>query len=131
MGISAWLIMGDFNMIRRQSERTGLTFNHIISSRFNSFIRNNQLMELSLPDRKFIWARSLNSSSQALLDRVLCSTTWNAHFNLSKLSSLPRTYSDHNPIILDTQAIVFHHSKLIRFDKSWLEFEGFYELLSS
>ena len=88
-------------------------------------------MEPSLSDRKFTWARSLNSTSQALLDRVLCSISWNSHFNSARLTSLPRTYSDHSPIILDTQAIVFPPSKIIRFDKSWLEYEGFYELLSS
>ena len=66
LGIDAFLILGDFNMIRRRSERTGNSYNHVISSRFNSFIRTNDLMELSLSDKKFTWARSLNSSSQAL-----------------------------------------------------------------
>ena len=68
LGIDAFLILGDFNMIRRRSERSGNSYNHVISNRFNSFIRNNDLMELSLSDKKFTWARSLNSTSQALLD---------------------------------------------------------------
>ena len=131
LGIDAWLIMGDFNMIRRRSERTGNTFSHVISSRFNAFIRNNSLMELILSDRKYTWARSLNSSSQALLDRCFCTNAWNAHFTLAKLSSLSRVYSDHNPLLLDTQAVVFPISKLIKFDKTWLEYDGFYDLVVS
>jgi hypothetical protein len=88
-------------------------------------------MELSLSDKKFTWARSLNSTSQALLDRCFCSTSWHSHFNLSKLSSLPRAYSDHIPLILDTQAVVISHSKSIKFDKSWLDHDGFYDFVSS
>ena len=93
-------------MIRRRFEKSGFSFGHVISSRFNSFIGDNELMELSLFDRKFTWARSLNSTSQALLDRCFCSDSWNSHFTLVKLSSLPREYSDHNPLILDTKTVV-------------------------
>lgn len=64
-------------MIRR-SEKSGFSFGHVINSRFNSFIGDNELMELSLFDRKFTWARSLNSTSQALLDRCFCSDSWNS-----------------------------------------------------
>lgn len=45
---------------------------------------------------------------------------------MAKLSSLSREYLDHNPLILDTKAVVISPSKTIRFDKTWLAYGGFF-----
>lgn len=82
-----------------------------------------------MSDRKFTWANSVHSTSQALLDRAFCSVEWEAHFPTHNLTSLPRFMSDHNPLILQTSASIFNSSVPIRFQKSWLAQEGFTDLM--
>lgn len=45
LGCDALLICGDFNMIRKRSEKIGKSFNHVVSSRFNTWISDLQLIE--------------------------------------------------------------------------------------
>lgn len=79
LGHTAWLIGGDFNLIRARSEKTGASFNYVLSNRFNDVISNLTLIELPLSNRKFTWARSITSPSKALLDRFLCTSDWLDH----------------------------------------------------
>ena len=102
---------------------------YVLSSRFNACIADLELLEISLNDRKFTWARSVSSNSNALLDRFFCTTEWNSHFHNSGAFSLPRIQSDHNPIIVSTQAVSFRGNKFIRFEQDWLHQDGFSELV--
>lgn len=128
-GIDAWLLIGDFNLIRTRSEKIGPSFNIALSNRFNSILARMQLLEISLSDRKFTWSKSVHSPSQALLDRAFCSVDWEAHYPSYHLSSLPRFMSDHTPLILQTSAPVFNTSTTLKFEKTWLAQEGFVELM--
>ena len=119
----------NFNDLRNRSEKTGPSYNYILSNRFNSLISNLNLIDLALTDRKFSWSRSITSNSKALLDRYLCSTNWFSHYPNTIITSLPRIYSDHNPLILQTDSISTISRKTIRFEKSWITHEGFTELL--
>lgn len=130
-GIAAWLLTGDFNLIRYRQEKIGPSFNIALSNRFNSLISTLQLLEISLYDRKFTWSKSINSTSQALLDRVFCSVEWVSHYPAHNLTSLPRFMSDHNPLLLQTSAPIFNSTAPIRFERTWLAQEGFIALLTS
>lgn len=93
LGPSAWLICGDFNLIRSRSEKQGPTYNFVLSSRFNSLIASLELVELPLLDRKFTLFRSPSSPSKALLDRFLYTSDWLSLFPAAIVHSLPRCYS--------------------------------------
>lgn len=129
LGPLAWLACGDFNLIRSRNERQGPSFNISLSNRFNNLISDLHLIELPLHNRKFTWARSASSTSKALLDRFFCTHSWLQHYPTSLVTSLPRTFSDHNPLLLHTSSISTYHSNSIRFEKTWLEQEGFINLL--
>lgn len=129
LGPSAWLICGDFNLIRNRAEKQGPSYNFILSNRFNNLIANLNLIDYHLTDRKFTWARSISSPSKALLDRYLCTTDWFSHFSNSIVTSLPRAFSDHNPIILHTDSLTTTQNKIIKFEKTWLTQPGFTELI--
>jgi hypothetical protein len=92
----AWLIGGDFNVVRFRTERKGLFFNHSISRKFNSFISHNQLIDLKPTDRSYTWTNKRIRPSFALLNRFLCSITWENKFPDSTSKSLPRYQFDHN-----------------------------------
>lgn len=117
-GIDAWLLAGDFNLIRRCDERIGPSFNIALSARFNALLSRLQLFEIPFVDRKFTWARSASSISRALLDRVFCSTEWEHHYLSHRLSFLPQFMSDHNPLILHTNSHVFKTTIPIRFERA-------------
>lgn len=72
LGPPSWLLFGDFNLIRFRLEKQGPSYNYSLSSRFNGLISDLSLIDCPLNDRKFTWARSLSSTSKALLDRFLC-----------------------------------------------------------
>lgn len=131
LGPSAWLICGDFNLIRSRFEKQGPTYNFVLSNRFNSLIASLDLVELPLLDRKFTWSRSPSSPSKALLDKILCSSDWITLYPAAIVHSLPRCYSDHNPLIPNASSIQTFHRSPIRFDKTWLSKEGFPELVIS
>lgn len=131
LGPPVWLVFGDFNIIRKRSERQGPSYNFILSNRFNTIISNLNLIEAPLTDRKFSWSRSLASTSKALLDRFFSAPEWNAQFPHSIVTSLPKIYSDHNPIILQTNSITIQTSTILRFEKSWIDKEGFIDLIYS
>lgn len=66
----------------------------------------------------------------AAIDRVLSSTSWDAHFPLTTLHALPRVGSDHAPLLLDSG---YNNNKLnrpFRFEKWWLSQPGFRELVA-
>jgi hypothetical protein len=100
LGYDSWLLFGDFNFIRKISETTGSSYQYAINNKFNQFIYNENLMELQLIDRQFTWAKSCTFPTTALLDRFLCSISWNNHFNTTIVKSIPGISSNHNPIIL-------------------------------
>lgn len=100
-----------------------------MSNRFNNLIADLTLIELPLHNRKYTWARSSTSSSKALLDRFLCTSSWLNHYSSSLVHSLPRVHSDHNPLILQTDSITTTINKNIKFDKNWLNQEGFIDLV--
>jgi hypothetical protein len=103
------------------------TYQFKVSNKFNSFINDAQLLELNLRDRFFTWAKSSTSLVKALLDRFLCSISWNYHFANTIVTFLHCFASDHNPLILCTaHKMVSTH--IFRFEKSWIEHPDFFDL---
>jgi len=73
-----WCFCGDFNAIRRRSERVGSRGRDGLSSEingFNSFIDANFLLDVPLVDKKFTWFNS-NGKAKSRLDRVLVTEEW-------------------------------------------------------
>jgi hypothetical protein len=115
-------------MVRFRSERKCLTFKHTISRKFNSFVNNKQFIYLKHNDRSYKWSNLRIIPSFALLDRFLCSTSWENEFSLCISKSLPRYQLDHNVLILNTSYNNRQqNNEITRFEKSWIgnvEFES-------
>ncbi|GJX61597.1 RNA-directed DNA polymerase, eukaryota [Tanacetum coccineum] len=117
------IIMGDFNEVRRKSERFGSAFNVQGAVMFNSFIANAVLEEIPLGGSSFTWChKSANKMSK--LDRFLISENLFNSFLDICATSLDRFLSDHRPILLresnyDYGPIPF------RYFNHWVELDGF------
>ncbi|GJY45517.1 RNA-directed DNA polymerase, eukaryota, partial [Tanacetum coccineum] len=93
------LIMGDFNEVRRKTERFGSVFNVQGADMFNTFIANAGLEEIPLGGSSFTWCHK-SATKMSKLDRFLISENlFNSYPDICA-TSLDRFLSDHRPILL-------------------------------
>jgi hypothetical protein len=96
------LIGGDFNILRRDSDKNKPGGTNKWSSLFNSIIDVHELIELDLSGRHFTWSNNRNPPTYEKLDRFLVSPEWDLHYNNVNVIGLTRSFSDHVPLCLKT-----------------------------
>ncbi|RVX05721.1 Transposon TX1 uncharacterized 149 kDa protein [Vitis vinifera] len=114
-----WCVGGDFNVIRRISEKLGeskLTFNMRC---FDEFIRESGLLDPPLRNAAFTWSNMQADPICKRLDRFLFSSEWDTFFSQSFQEALPRWTSDHSPICLETNPLKWGPTPF-RFENMWL-----------
>ncbi|XP_071718032.1 uncharacterized protein [Rutidosis leptorrhynchoides] len=118
----AWIICGDFNEVREESDRFNCEFLEYRARRFNDFIASNSLMEIPLGGRNFTRV-SDDGVKFSKLDRFLVSDK--CHFIWSDLTAvaLERKFSDHCPIVLKDDERNFGPKPFKVFD-AWFTDEG-------
>ncbi|XP_066323287.1 uncharacterized protein [Miscanthus floridulus] len=62
-----WLIMGDFNLIYKASDKNNLNLNRRLMGKFRAALDDCELMEICLQNRKFTWS---NERENPTLDTV-------------------------------------------------------------
>ncbi|XP_057436703.1 uncharacterized protein LOC130729089 [Lotus japonicus] len=100
---SLWCLGGDFNSVRSEDERRGITVNSGPQRRdmveFNRFIEEMEVLDLPLSGRKYTWVRP-NGQAQSKIDWFLLSLEWLAKWPHSVQLGLNREFSDHCPVLL-------------------------------
>ena len=117
-------------MIRESCEKNTGNINQHWDDLFNDWINKFSLMELKNAGRRYTWANNQDNLVMALLDRVFMSTCWDAMFPARNVTSKPRVGSDHTPLIVDTGAIIAPRIRQFRFEKWWLQVDGFDQLVA-
>jgi hypothetical protein len=115
----AWLIIGDFNLIRYSHEKNSNNFDRALSATFNAMIQSLAWFELPLLDRRFTWTNGQENPVLARLDRAFFNNDWDLVFPDSALTSLPRPTSDHHPLMIMASTTIPNPSHF-RFENSWL-----------
>ena len=69
----AWLLFGDFNVVRYPCERLGYDYFSPAMFAFSDFIERNFLVDLPLQGASFTWFRDSIPSSMSRIDRTLVS----------------------------------------------------------
>lgn len=118
-----WILCGDFNFTRCQSERKGKNWSLKTTSMFNDLIRHLEVLDLPLKNQAFTWSNLQSCPTLAELDRFLISTEWDQQFPLSDVVAIPRITSDHCPILLSTG--FRPKPKLFRLEEIWLQNDDF------
>jgi exonuclease III len=124
-----WVMVGDFNDILSSEEKWG--GNRPSASRmaeFHACINSCSLIDLGFSGPKYTWTNSQDVSSLIMqrLDRALANPEWRFLFPEANVTHLPRTHSDHCPILL-----TLHHnpisslSRPFRFESIWLSHPDF------
>jgi exonuclease III len=114
-----WFLVGDFNLIRRSSDRNKSGGNIQDMLRFNAVISNLRLEELKLNGNKFTWTNKQQSPLLKRLDWFFTSTSWMTNYPGSAVTTLSRDISDHSPCLISITTDI-PRSKVFRFENYWL-----------
>ncbi|KAK1291915.1 hypothetical protein QJS10_CPB17g00785 [Acorus calamus] len=123
-----WCILGDFNITRFSEERnadTGVTQD---MERFSDWINLEGLLELPLANLAFTWSNMREAPSMAKLDRFLICTEWDEAFPECEVMGLPRSISDHVPILMRSMAQP-RRAQNFKFESWWCDCEELEELV--
>ena len=125
-----WCVGGDFNVIRRSSEKLGDSSLTSSMRDFDDFIRDYELLDPPLRNAPFTWSNMQESPVCKRLDQFLYSNEWEHFFPQSLQEVLPRWTLDHWPMVLDTNPFKWGPTPF-RFENMWLQHPSFKECFSS
>jgi exonuclease III len=102
-----WLTGGDFNLICSEADKNNQNIDRAMMGRFRRWINDMNLKELPLHGRRFTWSNGHNNPTLVRLDRVFCSVEWEEAFPDCLLQSSATQDSDHCPLILGLQDLIW------------------------
>ena len=115
---------GDFNVIRKVTEK----FNSLTITRsmreFDSLIGELEFVDPSPTNAKFTWSNFREHPICCKLDRFLFTNEWAEGFQCYGRELEVRVASDHSPMVLDTTPTRWGPT-LFRFENAWLEHKQF------
>ncbi|WMV32127.1 hypothetical protein MTR67_025512 [Solanum verrucosum] len=127
-----WLIGGDFNVVLNSEEKIGgLPVNDVDCEDLGNCISSSDLTEVQFKGSPFTWwnGRVGNDCIFEKLDRVLINQQMQDWFNHTEVEHLPRTGSDHAPMLLQYEVTEDRHRKPFRFLKFWTDNGSFKEIV--
>lgn len=130
-----WLAAGDFNETVCMSERNGVggTEMQRRCRNFANWIENNGLIDLGCSGPAHTWFRgnTVDTFKSARLDRGLVNEEWRLRFDDGSLRNIPKSCSDHCPILISTTgfAPMPRALKPFRFQATWLNHDKFHEFV--
>ncbi|KAJ0972477.1 hypothetical protein J5N97_020436 [Dioscorea zingiberensis] len=129
-----WILAGDFNAILNTDEHRGGCFDHysLKSKFFNQFISDNHLFDLGFIGSPYTWCNNQLGLARrwARLDRILANNDWLTKFDSYFVKHLPRTASDHSPLLLTAKFYSHQRQRVFRFDNYWLEYDACHSYVS-
>ncbi|KAL7174503.1 hypothetical protein ACSBR2_033704 [Camellia fascicularis] len=138
-----WMVAGDFNDYSSSADKRSLlshqgqtsSQSQRRSQKFTDRVNNCNLMDLGCVGPRLTWTNNRKgwANTMVRLDRALCNTEWRTLFPEGYVRSLPRTYSDHSPLIVHTQGTNSSHpsSKSFKFQAAWITHEGFQAIVEN
>ncbi|PNT64030.1 hypothetical protein BRADI_4g23684v3 [Brachypodium distachyon] len=102
--VGPWAVLNDFNLTLCSSDRSNANLNASEAARFVSCLSSLQLLEIPLLGRSFTWSNQQESPILVRLDRMFVNLDRSSCFPNSTLSFLPRSTSDHVPLVLSVSS---------------------------
>ena len=119
-----WLVLGDFNLIRRPENRNKEGANLAEILMFNEVISDLGLNEIFLQGRKYTWSNKQTSPLLEKLDWAFTSNSWVLKYPNTTMTALDMSPSDHCPCIISISSHI-PKSGTFRFENYWLRQENF------
>jgi exonuclease III len=76
-----WLIVGDFNLIYKASDKNNLNLNRRLMGKFRAALDDCELLEICLHNRRFTWSNERERPTLVRLDRAFCNADWELTFS--------------------------------------------------
>lgn len=125
-----WIILGDFNLIRKPEDRNkpggSMTEMHM----FNEAISLLGLNEIVLQGRKYTWSNMQPSPLLEKLDWFFTSASWNLTYPNTSAKALDMMPSDHTPCLISFSTAI-PKSKVFRFENYWLLSDEFLDVVNN
>nr|GEX35750.1 RNA-directed DNA polymerase, eukaryota, reverse transcriptase zinc-binding domain protein [Tanacetum cinerariifolium] len=124
-----FIIFGDMNEVRDESERYGAIFSRTEAQTFNSFIDDAGFIDLPLGGRSYTWMNKAGTK-MSKLDRFRVSNSVMDAFSDLKATALARGWFDHIPLMLHSEKVDYGHVPFKIFH-SWMQRDGFEEVIKT
>lgn len=125
-----WLIIGDFNCILREEERSSGKW---VSSCSVEWVVQRGLIDMGYIRLIFTWNHGMNVDTRhsARLDKGLCDESWRWMFPSVRRKYLTHPCSDHCPLLLQLEVLEKNRvgDRPFRFHASWILHRDFFGLL--
>ncbi|KAF5458518.1 hypothetical protein F2P56_022541 [Juglans regia] len=125
MGLDPCLFAGDFNITRKTSERRGgCPRPNAAMEDFNAWVHQGDLVEMKSKGRTCSWCNGQTrlARSWAKLDLVFTDVSLLSSFLNAICSYLPRTTSDHSPMVIELKMDHFSYGPSpLRFPQMWVD----------
>lgn len=130
---SPWLIAGDFNEVLDSHDKFGgRAINTSRASLFRNCMNTCGMSDLGFSGSRFTWTNTQSTGSliKERLDRAWANSSWNLLFPNANVLHLPRTHSDHCPILLSTDPIIATPIlRPFRFESFWFSDPSVYSVI--
>ncbi|XP_059295379.1 uncharacterized protein LOC132048699 [Lycium ferocissimum] len=127
-----WCLGGDFNVILNPSEKLGGKPHRMYKSLdFSSCMDNCELTDIGFMGPNFTWCNNRRPVKRIWkrLDRVFINDSWGQLFHNNIVRHLPRTGSDHRPLLINCHNAYKNGIKYFKFLDFWTEQPNFYQLV--
>ena len=121
-----WVCAGDFNKILKGHEKLGGSPRREVEmDTFRAVVDELGFVAFGYIGKKFTW-RGKRGESMILerLDRAFATPSWLERFPATRVQHVHSNASDHNPIIIKPEGIVYCSNKPFRFECNWMKEDG-------
>lgn len=118
LALPTWLIIGDFNLICSDQDKTNNHIDRRMISRFRRALNHMVVKEIPLVGKKFTWSNDRSSPTLTRIDRAFCTVQWEEYHLDPVLHPLSSSASDHCPLLLHSQEQV-PRPPSFRFETHW------------
>ncbi|XP_019450653.1 PREDICTED: uncharacterized protein LOC109352923 [Lupinus angustifolius] len=129
-----WCCIGDFNAVLGSNECRGAHLPKKTSSNeFKAFSDSANLTHIVTRGAEFTWSNRRRGSAhtEKRLDRALCNDDWLSEWSSITCCTLPRSNSDHHPLLLCASGTIKVRQPNFKFQKMWLLHHGLRDIIKS
>ena len=119
-----WLMVGDFNEVLCAEDKFGgnqININRTMA--FKACLDSSNFVDLGFAGPKFTWSNKRQITDLILerIGRCLANPLWRILYPEAAVTHLPRTFSDHHPVLIELSRLNFNTlNKPFRFQSMWL-----------
>jgi len=121
---ASWMLLGDFNLIYRASDKNNPNVNRRLMNKFKSIIDELEIKELHLHGRRFTWTSETDDPTVTRIDHIFCTREWEAENSNCYVQAITSSKSDYCPMLLTCNPFQ-QQCKGFRFESFWTRLLGF------